>query len=163
MAYSGVVPPRLKPAIPLRKFKNGHWHFDQQMGGKEYVGFIYIIRDKVLKRFYLGKKNYRTDGRLRAGEESDWKRYTSSSNILKALIKDRPIEEFDFICIEQYRTKGTLGYAETWTLCDVEAPTTPVWYNEQIEKVSWKVRERITDKHKQRVKDAINWKEFCDD
>jgi hypothetical protein len=129
-------------------FNNGHWRFDEQMGGKEYVGFIYIIHDMYMGKMYLGKKLYRGTGKLNEGKESDWKRYISSSKLLGENVKERPKDEFDFICVEQYKSKGGLSYAETWSLCFVEAPTKSEWYNKRIEAISWNVKEQITERHK---------------
>jgi len=143
-----------------KRFDNGHWHFCEQMGGKEYVGFIYVIRDNYLERFYLGKKMYRGMGVANKGKESNWKRYMSSSKALAEMFKERPMEEFDFICLEQYKTKGTLSYSETWSLCLVEAPTNKCWYNTLIEKVSWNVKEPITKRHKDRLEEIIKMKKF---
>lgn len=91
------------------------------------------------------------------GTPADWKYYVSSSNLMGELLKVRPRNEFDFVCLEQYKTKGTMSYAETWSLCFVEAPTTLMFYNTRIEKVSWTVKERITERHKDRLIRAINW------
>jgi len=110
-------------------------------------GFIYVIRDNVLERFYLGKKSFKTA----SGIDTNWRRYTSSSNLLNEMLEERPIEEFEFFCLEQYKSRGTVSYAETWSLCLVEAPTTKTWYNTRIEKVTWNVREMITHRHKTRL------------
>lgn len=135
------------------KHDNGHWIFPEQMG--KGVGFIYVIRDSYLKRFYLGKKSYRGAGKLNHGKDSGWRKYKSSSLLLKEMFAERPIEEFDFICLEEYATKGTLSYSETWSLCLVEAPTSQQWYNRLIEKVSWNVKEPISERHKERLKRVI--------
>lgn len=159
MKFEGTLPK--SNVVPIRKkFDNGHWLFEEQMG--KGVGFIYIIRDNVLNRFYLGKKLFYGTGTLNKGKESNWRKYSSSSKLLAEMLKQRPKEEFDFICLEQYITKGTLSYAETWSLCLVEAPTTPNWYNTLIEKVSWKVKEPISERHKRRlslVRNNHNFKE----
>ena len=89
------------------------------------------------------------------GKESDWRRYLSSSKLLAEMMQERPKKEFEFICIEQYKTKGTLSYSETWSLCLVEAPTSVKWYNNLIEKVSWNVKEPITARHRQRLNEII--------
>lgn len=130
-------------------FSNGHWNFPEQMGG--HVGFIYIIYDNVLDRAYLGKKLFVGTGVVNKGKESNWKKYSSSSDLLNELLKVRPREEFEFICLEQYKTKGTLSYSETWSLCYVEAPTSNKFYNRLIEKVAWAVKEPITQRHKDRL------------
>lgn len=149
----GNIPKAPKILMPN---PNGHWQFPEKMGiGK--VGFIYAIRDLVLKRGYIGKKLYRHQGQINKGQEYPWRTYKTSSRTMEALFKARPIEEFEFICIEEYETKSGLSYAETWTLCYVEAPTTPIWYNTRIEKVAWNVRENITFRHKERVDKLTEW------
>jgi hypothetical protein len=160
MKFEGTLPTLTKSVVTTKKtkFDNGHWHFPEQMCVG--VGFIYVIRDNVLERLYLGKKSYFGAGKLNKGKESDWKKYASSSKVLKELYKHRPKEEFDFICLEQYKTKGTLSYAETWSLCLVEAPTSNVWYNTLIEKVSWPVKEPVSERHKDRLKRVMNWERF---
>lgn len=155
MKFTGTIPSLTTPAIVVPEFDNGHWEFPEQMGGKPYVGFLYAIYDSVLQRAYLGKKLFEGHGKLNKGKESNWKKYASSSDLLKSLLKARPREEFEFICLEQYRMKGALSYAETWTLCLVEAPTTKLWYNTRIEAVSWVVSEAITDRHKQRIQSVV--------
>ena len=157
MKFTGSLPTVTTP-IKTNRFDNGHWTFPEQMG--EGVGFIYVIRDHVLHRCYLGKKLYYGAGKLNKGKESNWRRYTSSSKVLGELLKVRPKEEFEFICLEQYKTKGTLSYSETWSLCRVEAPTSNEWYNTLIEKVSWPVKEQITKRHKDRLERVILWDEF---
>jgi hypothetical protein len=155
-----ITVPKILVPLTIKRFNNGHWKFPTQMGGKEFVGFIYIIRDNVLKRFYLGKKQYRGTGKLNKGKESDWRKYKSSSKLLLEMFKERPSEEFDFICIEEYKAKGALAYGETWSLCLVEAPTTLGWYNTRIEAISWSVKEGITDRHKDRLNKTITWEKF---
>ena len=156
MIFTGSVP-KVEP-LKLPKFNNGHWHFPEQMGNG--IGFIYVIRDKELQRFYLGKKLFVGTGKLNKGKESNWRKYSSSSKLLAEMFKERPKEEFDFICVEQYKTKGTLSYAETWSLCLVEAPTSNLWYNTLIEKVSWSVREPISERHKERLARIRDWEDF---
>ena len=164
MKFTGVLPtpdkpsPVSIPAATKKKFDNGHWKFPEQMG--KGVGFIYVIRDAYLRRCYLGKKSFYGTGKLNQGKESNWRQYVSSSKLLADLFKARPKEEFEFIALEQYTTKGTLSYSETWSLCLVEAPTSKLWYNTLIEKVSWSVREPISDRHKERLDRCRNWDTF---
>jgi hypothetical protein len=153
MKFQGSLPKFTKKEVS--KFLNGHWSFPEQMGEKPYVGFIYVIYDKVLNRAYIGKKLFRGHGVVNADKESNWKSYVSSSKLLKTVMKERTKSEFEFICIEQYKTKGTLSYSETWSLCLVEAPTSKLFYNTLIEKVTWNVREAISDRHKERLNAVI--------
>ena len=153
MEFKGAVPgaPKIVPVAHMGN--NGHWDFPEQLGVG--VGFIYVIYDKFMSRAYLGKKLFHGYGQLNKGQESNWKRYTSSSKELNEHIKARPRDEFEFIAIEQYKTKGTLSYSETWSLCFIEAPTSNEWYNRLIEKVSWAVKEPITDRHKLRLETVL--------
>lgn len=160
MKFTGTVPavknpvPYIEGALKLdSRFDNGHWSFPEQMGNG--VGFIYVIFDTVLQRAYLGKKNFRSMRGKDAGKESNWRRYISSSKLLAEMMQERPKKEFEFICIEQYKTRGTLSYSETWSLCVAEAPLNVRWYNTLIEKVSWSVKEPVTERHKQRLAEVI--------
>jgi len=144
----------------INTLHNGHWLFDKQMG--EGVGFIYVVRDTIMETLYLGKKQYRAERGINKGKESNWKKYVSSSKYLKEMYINRPDEEFEFICLEEYKTKGGLRYAETWSLCYVNALLTDTWLNGQIEKITWKVNESITDKHKERLNKILEWEDFND-
>jgi hypothetical protein len=131
---------------------NGHWDFPTVMGEKGMVGFIYLIYNILEGKGYIGKKNYRGSGKINRGQESNWKWYISSSDSLSEDIKRLKKDQFLFICIEEYSTKGGLSYAESWSLFHVEAPTDPDrWYNVLINKVSWRSREKITALHKERL------------
>lgn len=136
---------------------NGHWLFDETMGKSEYVGFIYAIRNKETNRSYIGKKLYVGTGKINRGLESNWPWYISSSKELAADIKAFGKSAFEFICIEEYKTKGGLSWAETWSISQVEAPTNQEkWYNVAINGVDWKVKEEITERHKQRLKIIVD-------
>jgi len=150
----------IKRAAAAHTLPNGHWRFPEQMGLRPHSGFVYVIRDPYLGRFYMGKKFYRSAARGSAGQESDWKTYKSSSGTLKAMLKERPIAEFEFIVLEQYKARGAVSYAETWGLCHVEAPTTPTWYNVRVEEVSWNVHERVTERHRNRLQRVIAGESF---
>ena len=159
MVSLGNTPRAKKIALPD---PNGHWHFPETMG-KDKIGFVYVIRDTILQRGYIGKKMYREQGQINKGKETDWREYMSSSRTMEALFKHRPKEEFQFICLEEYESKSGLSFAETWTLCIVEAPTTPIWYNTRIEKVAWNVRENITFRHKDRLNMITDWSDIGQD
>lgn len=137
---------------------NGHWDFPEQMDPSKYEGFVYIIRDDVLNKLYLGRKNYMKRSKLNPGE-SDWRRYFSSSNALKPQFKERKYEGFSFYCLEQYKTRSGLAYAETWSLCYVHAPCHPeLWYNTRVEEIAWKIKEKPTERHIQRLDDVRHWR-----
>jgi len=131
---------------------NGHWNFSEQMGGSEYVGFIYVVKDSVLNRYYLGKKLYRSMKGINKGKEGNWKKYVSSSKLLAEIMSSRPLYEFEFICVEEYKTLSGLAFAETYSLVFVEAPYSNSWINTRIEKITWNVKEHVTDRHKEKLR-----------
>jgi len=136
---------------------NGHWQFPEDLAGPGYTGFIYVIIDHNTDKLYLGKKNFQTnqlvDGTTRRKKvDLNWRWYISSSKELSASVKNYGKEGFEFIAIEQYKTKGTLSYAETWSLMYVESPyRRDKWYNLMINKVTWVVKEPISQRHRDRL------------
>lgn len=131
---------------------NGHWDFPEPLGGKDYVGFIYVIEDTVNKRLYLGKKFFRGAGKLNKGKDSNWRWYITSSKEVESSVKQNKKEGFKFHAIEQYHARGAVSYAEGWSLFHYETPLNrDLWYNVLINEVSWVVKERITDRHKERL------------
>ena len=117
------------------------------------IGFVYLIVDTETNQKYIGKKNFKGRGKLNKGVESNWKTYTSSSTYVQALIKEKGVEKFHFIILEQYKTVGGLSFAETWSQVVSETPSRNEEYlNRFIDKVTWKVVEPVTDRHKRRLK-----------
>lgn len=135
---------------------NGHWQFDRPLCQGRQFGFIYLIHDTVNDRMYIGKKQYFGTGQANRGQETNWKWYTSSCKALQDAIKANDKEEFLFYVLDEYQIRGTLGFAETWSLMFVEAPANrDKWYNMLVNKISWSVKEGISQKHKDRLKAII--------
>lgn len=129
---------------------NGHWEFEARMRMNKAIGFVYLIQDLNTGKSYIGKKFYETKGK-KAGE-SNWKWYIASCKALSESIQINRKEGFRFICLEEYQFKGSVGFAETWSICYVQALANPdFWYNRLINKVSWVVKEGITERHKRRL------------
>jgi hypothetical protein len=136
---------------------NGHWEFEGDMRSGKAVGFIYVIKDLRNNMLYLGKKSYVGAGKLNKGVESNWRWYISSSKLLSESVKTNGKENFKFYAIEEYSFKGGLSFAETWSLCKVEALNeNSRWYNGLIGKVSWKVKEPVTARHRRRLQQIID-------
>lgn len=143
----------LEPRV-LRKSLgvNGHWDFEVECEPHGYFGFIYLIHDVQLDKYYIGKKQFRLARGENVNQESDWKIYRSSCKPLKHQIKLRGKGEFKFYILEQYRTRGSLAYAESWSLMRVEAPANhDKWYNYAVNEVTWHCYEQITERHKRRL------------
>jgi hypothetical protein len=138
---------------------NGHWEWDgpKPLGTSKKIGFIYMIKDLTNDMLYLGKKQYVGAGKINKGQESNWRWYISSSNELSESVKTSGKDKFRFIAIEEYSTKGSLSYAETWSLLYAQTPVhRRYWYNVLINKISWTVREPPTDRHKERMRAVMD-------
>jgi hypothetical protein len=137
----------------LNESDTGHWKAWKGFTNKGYWGFVYLIKDKTSGELYIGKKQFRSAGRKTRGTESDWKRYTSSHTLLKQRVKDLGKENFDFVILECYKTRGGWSFAEIWSLVTCEVPNNnSVYLNRMIDKVGYKVTEPITARHKKRIK-----------
>ncbi len=132
---------------------NGHWEFPEQMGTAAYIGFIYVIVDTLTGKKYIGRKSYRAEA---SGRENDWRRYISSSKLLSEILQQDDREFFRFIVLEQYKTKATMCYAETWTMCQANVAESDVWLNKLIPECRWKLKEVLTARHKQRLDEIIS-------
>lgn len=136
---------------------NGHWDFDEDLNQGKQFGFIYLIRDLVNMRMYIGKKQYYGTGKANKGTETNWKWYTSSCKALQESIKQNGKENFEFYVLEEYFNRGTLGFAETWSLMYVEAPANrDLWYNMLVNKISWVVKENISARHRTRLQEITS-------
>ena len=137
-------------------FDNGHWEFPEQLDFENAFGFIYVIIDKIEPAFYIGKKNFRGNGKVNKGKQSNWRTYTSSSSIINQLLAEHGKDNFEFIVLEQYNNRGSLPYAESWSQLAAEVPTNNhITYNRFIDKISWKVTEPITKRHKLRLQKVL--------
>jgi hypothetical protein len=140
-----------------KTYDNGHWSFCEQIPFTTASGFVYLIRNKINCMMYIGKKNFRGAGKLNKGKQSNWRAYTGSSKQVNEDIEKLGKENFEFYILEWYINKGSVSYAEAWSQHYAEIPTNnDKFYNRFIDKVSWKVSEPITDRHKKRLKKLIS-------
>jgi len=102
------------------------------MGTDKYVGFLYLIVDKISGKAYIGRKQYRVMGKKRSkayGKTSNWRVYKSSAKPLLADIKEKGIESFDFYCIAEFVDKRDLHYAEVKAIMQHDAIINERFYN----------------------------------
>lgn len=91
-------------------------------------------------------------GQTNRGMETNWRNYTSSSKELNRRISERSKDDFAFVILEYYSTFGGLSFAETWTQVTCETPArNGEFMNRFIDKVTWKVTEPVTTRHKRRL------------
>lgn len=150
--------PRMPSTNKATLTENGHWLFPEKMFAGKQVGFIYGIRNRHTGEMYIGKKLYAGMGKLNKGEESNWKYYISSNKKIDAIVRLLRNKElsadsiFDFVCLEEFSTKGGLSFAEVWCLVTAEIPSNQnLFYNVLINGVSWPVKERVTERCKERL------------
>ena len=166
---TSLEPPRKRVVVSLegkvgsrvdaRDYRgNGHWEWPYEpLGSKGYTGFIYVIHDLVENKLYLGKKQFVGAGKINKGQQSNWQWYISSSKELSESVKANGKQNFKFIAIEQYKSKGALSYAETWSLLHAQTPVfRHKWYNVLINKISWAVREPPTQRHRDRLHEIMD-------
>ena len=99
----------------------GHWIFPVEIKLDDWFGFTYRIINQITKQEYIGKKQFFSThrkiikgkkNRKKILKESDWKKYKSSSELVKNEILIYGIENFSFQIEGLYKTKGDLSYAE---------------------------------------------------
>ena len=97
----------------------GHWDIKEvgPFDPKEFFGFIYVIEERATGRAYLGKKFFthkrqKTKSNASRTKESDWRTYTSSSELLNTLIKEQGKDAFDFRIVRVCSGRCELGYTE---------------------------------------------------
>lgn len=122
----------------------------------KYFGFVYLIICDTNNKKYIGKKQYwmakpKTKGcktkvtdkssekwKQECWKESNWKDYTGSSKQFNELIKQEGIENFTFIILGQYVTKGDLYYAEIKEQIKRGVMETDEYYNGQVAGIKFK-------------------------
>lgn len=101
----------------------GHWFLlENVIITEETFGFIYEITNNINNKKYVGKKQCQSKikrkplkGKTRNRidfKESDWKSYTSSSNVLNEDILKHGKENFTFKILKTCGSKWELAYEE---------------------------------------------------
>lgn len=96
-----------------RKLKfNGHWLHVRRCDPATYFGFTYCITNRITGKKYIGKKQYYSYSRGRRVKEMDWRNYAGSSKHLAADIELYGKDNFEFLILKEWKTRGWLAYAE---------------------------------------------------
>lgn len=97
----------------------GHWDISLvgEFDPKDYVGFVYEITQKSTGKSYLGKKVFRfkrkkTKTNKSRTKDSDWRDYTSSSELVNTLIEEAGKDDFEFKILVLCPGKCHLTYSE---------------------------------------------------
>ena len=102
----------------------GHWISNNPIITLGLHGFVYAIHNSVDDRYYVGKKNFLHGGKknykrkgvkvpnYKYGTETNWKTYTGSSAELNLDIAKHGKDNFSFLVLRLYQTRGGLSYGE---------------------------------------------------
>jgi hypothetical protein len=103
----------------------GHWSVSPQVieqFNEKTLGFVYKVTNKADNKFYIGKKQMYSIKKLKPLKgkrnkrlvevETDWKTYTTSSNIINEDISKYGKDKFDFEILQFCNSKSQLAYRE---------------------------------------------------
>lgn len=142
----------------LRNQRNeyGHWDIPKQFNPDDWVGFVYRIRNIDSEKFYFGKKNFKSNRRIKVKgrinrklktTESNWKTYNSSCKSLHEDIEKLGEDKFKFEILSLHQTKSSLAYAEVKAIMDNDCLLKEECYNQICPPLKYRIV--ITEKERE--------------
>jgi len=123
----------------------GHWKISPDISPDipaDAIGFVYIIKNKLVGKSYIGKKllEFKKSRRPLKGRvnsrrykvPSDWQEYTGSSPSLNEYIAKNGKDEFEFTILHFHPSKLLLSYYEIKEIVDRNAIFSSEYYNEVL-------------------------------
>lgn len=105
----------------------------------DYYGFVYLIRNKVSGKSYIGRKYFTKASsrqvkgkRRRCRKESDWKDYWGSSKRVLEDIEKLGKENFERQILRLCKTRGECNYWEAKYQFEYDVLTGDNYYNDNI-------------------------------
>jgi hypothetical protein len=118
-------------------FYNGKSLDSMDLG--EYIGFVYLIKNTVDDRMYIGKKllKFKRTKTVKGKKkkiliDSDWKKYWGSSKLLHLDLEELGEDKFDRTVLRLCKTRGELNYYEARYQFDYRVLESDKFYNEWI-------------------------------
>jgi len=121
------------------------WYYKDQpyepinLDPKKDIGFVYLIKNKVSGKLYVGKKLFFFKGfkkikgkRKRTYIESDWKEYYGSNRLLQEDVQVSGPENFERTILHLCSSKGHCNYLELYEQITRNAIIDPGYYNDLI-------------------------------
>ena len=110
-----------------------------ELGPKKIYGFVYVIRNLLNGRKYIGKKFFwskrtmvRKGKKLKSTIESDWRKYCGSNGPLLEDIKEFGAENFEKEIIHLCASKSECAYLEAKEQFALDAILDANFYNDWI-------------------------------
>lgn len=106
-----------------------------------YLGFVYLITNKLDGRLYVGKKLFNSTSRKKVKDkvrrkkvvkESNWKEYYGSSEYLKLDIEKHGVENFNREILHLCKTKAECNYKESYEIFIRHALLNENYYNSWV-------------------------------
>lgn len=105
----------------------------------DFIGFVYVIKNKTTDKKYVGKKLFVSKRRLPPLKgktrrrtkifESDWQDYFGSSEEVKELVESHGRDNFERVILHLCETKGVMSYLEAKEQFDREVLLKDDYYN----------------------------------
>lgn len=112
---------------------------------ESYIGFVYMITNKLNNRMYVGKKQFyytktsqktvtlkngtKKKKKVKIMIESDWASYFGSNTELQEDVKKHGVENFRREILKMCYTLGEMSYWETYEIFVRHAVPSPEYYN----------------------------------
>jgi len=137
--------------------KTGIWQHKYRINPENNFGFIYIIKNNLTCKKYIGKKQYHNYKKKKLWKKSNWETYTSSSKEVNKDIIEFGIENFHFEILIETVTRGWLTYLECKLQYDYNVLTERdeygerTWYNAVINAIKFVPAEQWSEENKIKV------------
>lgn len=106
---------------------------------KDYIGFVYIIKNNEDNREYIGKKllKFKKTKQVKGKKkkilvDSDWKKYWGSNKLLLEDVRELGEEKFKRVILRLCKTRGEMSYYEAKYQFSMGALESNHFYNEWI-------------------------------
>ena len=146
--------------------KTGIWNHTYKLDPHNSFGFVYLIKNKINGKKYIGKKHYYTYKKRKKHKESNWQTYTSSSKSVNEDIEKYGIDNFYFEILFETQTRAWLTYMEIKlqyeydVLVERDENGERTWYNGMIGAVKFIPGHDWTEDSKQKLGESVKkmWK-----
>ena len=103
---------------------NWLWKGETYIDNGHYFGFIYLIKDNINNKMYIGEKSLTTT--------PHWTKYKSSNKRLKSLITKDTINDFEFHILALVTDKSIMKYLEAKFILQFGCLESDNFYNANV-------------------------------